>query len=118
MVSFRKNKDGSIKGPWEKLDRFVGDELPRPSPDASTASEEHRLPRDVELEEFRVRRRERLAASALPTYSATSARTQVPTPPTVRSFRGRAAACPGEAPFTASSKPSCATRASISALSP
>jgi ATP-dependent helicase/nuclease subunit A len=72
VVSFRRNKDNSIRGPWERLDRFVRDELPKSSPDVPTAAESERFPGAPELEEFRARRGERHAVSARPTYFATS----------------------------------------------
>jgi len=72
VVSFRRNKDGAIRGPWERLDPFVREKLPKPAPDTSGTPDALRLPDALELDEFRVRRRERLAASSAPTYSSTS----------------------------------------------
>lgn len=70
IVSFRRNKNGEVGGPWKRLDPHVTRELPRAatSEPAVRDLDEKALP--GELEQFRAHRLDRLTASSRPSYAA------------------------------------------------
>jgi ATP-dependent helicase/nuclease subunit A len=72
VVSFRKNKNGAIGGPWARLDPYVRRELPRPAAPPPPVIRRGGVGLGHDLEDFRSRRAQRLAAGSVPTYSVTS----------------------------------------------
>ncbi len=70
VVSFRRNKNGDVGGPWKRLDPHIARELPRTAAAARLAPALNRQSLAAELEQFRSLRRDRQSVSSRPSYAA------------------------------------------------
>ncbi len=76
VVSFRRNKDGKIGGPWVALNSFVTNHLPEVEPEPAVPGKSASAKETAAaLKELRARRKTRVAVSAEPSYSAVSVTT-------------------------------------------